>query len=410
MRIAIISGALPPSQSGEAASTWFLGRELARCGHDVHVLTTRRTRPVTAPPGTTLHDVMRVWTWREAPLLVSRLRSIDPQGVLLFYMTAMYGKHPMITFAPTLVRRALPAARFVTRFEHVTNGATLEGRPRLSRAVYRAARLVTGARGPDHARGTLLRDSDAVIALCDSHGEHLERLAPSTVERLTIIPPPPNIEIVPDSDGELRRQGRARVGAASSDFLVGYFGYVYPGKGIETLLRALAHLRARRANVRLLLLGGRSGVPGSAFHAYYDDVQALARSLGVDEAVAWVADCVHGDPALPELIHAADVWALPFEHGGSLLNSSLTSLASYGVPLVTTRAREPAFVDGENMLLVPPGDAQALSAALERLASDPALRVHLRAGIERLASDNFAWPTVVERTLRTLRGDVAARP
>jgi glycosyltransferase involved in cell wall biosynthesis len=53
-----------------------------------------------------------------------------------------------------------------------------------------------------------------------------------------------------------------------------------------------------------------------------------------------------------------------------------------GTPLVTadTPAARELLVDGESALLVPPGDPQALAAAVRRLAADPALAARIGAG------------------------------
>jgi len=50
-------------------------------------------------------------------------------------------------------------------------------------------------------------------------------------------------------------------------------------------------------------------------------------------------------------------------------------------------------VDGENVLLTPPGDALALVAAIERLARDTKLREQLAAGGRALAAQ-FGWDTI----------------
>jgi glycosyltransferase involved in cell wall biosynthesis len=51
---------------------------------------------------------------------------------------------------------------------------------------------------------------------------------------------------------------------------------------------------------------------------------------------------------------------------------------------------------GENVLLVPPGDASALAGAIERLAADAALRERLSAGGRALAAQ-FGWDAIAGR-------------
>jgi glycosyltransferase involved in cell wall biosynthesis len=86
-------------------------------------------------------------------------------------------------------------------------------------------------------------------------------------------------------------------------------------------------------------------------------------------------------------------------------NKAFQALAC-GTPLVTadTPAARELLVDGESALLVPPGDAQALAAAVGRLAGDPDLAEHLSGGglytFQERASEQVLgerWRELLER-------------
>jgi glycosyltransferase involved in cell wall biosynthesis len=77
-----------------------------------------------------------------------------------------------------------------------------------------------------------------------------------------------------------------------------------------------------------------------------------------------------------------------------------------GLPVVATAVGGVPDAVGEAALLIPPGDAAAAADALERIASDPALRAALaRAGVARAGVQTLeAETTRVVRFLRNARG------
>ncbi len=89
-------------------------------------------------------------------------------------------------------------------------------------------------------------------------------------------------------------------------------------------------------------------------------------------------------------------------------NKAFHALAC-GAPLVTaaTRGARELLVDGESALLVPPGDAAALAAAVRRLASDPGLAARLASG-GRAAYETHASEAVLGRRWRELLERLAA--
>lgn len=115
----------------------------------------------------------------------------------------------------------------------------------------------------------------------------------------------------------------------------------------------------------------------------------------------------HGplDRARLERLYArADVFCLPsLEDGFGLV---LLEAMARGLPIVASAVTGGSeLVDGEDCgLLVPPGDAAALAAALDRLAGDAETRLAMGRRARAKIDADFTWARYGERVLAAYRG------
>ncbi|MEL6890672.1 MAG: glycosyltransferase family 4 protein [Actinomycetota bacterium] len=157
---------------------------------------------------------------------------------------------------------------------------------------------------------------------------------------------------------------RAELSGATERPLIAIIGRIDVHKGVHVMVEAMKLLGGAAAEARLLVVG----TSGTGPTEYADRVRAQAESLG--DRVAFVGR----REDVPDVIRAVDVvvvasMAEPF---------GLTALEAQavGTPVVGTRAGGLVeFVEHEvSGLLVPPTDASALAAAIERVLADDELR------------------------------------
>jgi glycosyltransferase involved in cell wall biosynthesis len=167
----------------------------------------------------------------------------------------------------------------------------------------------------------------------------------------------------------------SRPGGARSDRLViGAVGRLSPEKGFTFLIEAVERLVARGRDVELWIAGEGEDQAELAARMQRSPARDRLRLLGFQ------SDTI-------ALFEAFDVFALASLREG-LPNVVLEAMAME-VPLVATRCggMEAFGRDGQDMLLVDKGSAEALERGLERMISDAGLRAQLasaaRARIER---------------------------
>lgn len=382
-----------------------LADELGKAGYSVDVLTS-----VVANIPTTLHctvhPVMTGWHWRDRASLGEFARQIRPDLVFIWYVGPAFQYHPMITFAASDLKRALPGVRVVTQVT-APLGARPKQFPLSSRLLRKAAALISGGEHLSYEFGTLLRDSDRVAAMAGPHLKRLASLMPGLEAKSVIIPPPPLI--VMSEPGEAsRRRGREMLKAKDGDLVFVYFGRLYKGKGLESLIEAFASVRTRVPNARLAIVGGPIVDRGDGWKV--ETLYAQVDRLGLSDSITWSGEFAFDSDAGSLYLRGGDIAVLPFAEGAALNNSSLAAAAGHALPVITTRGDHPErdLADGENMLIVPPSDVDALAAAMIRLAEDPALRSKLREGVERLAAKHFTWSGSVASTVAVIEDALGA--
>jgi glycosyltransferase involved in cell wall biosynthesis len=168
-----------------------------------------------------------------------------------------------------------------------------------------------------------------------------------------------------------------------------------PVKGVGTLLQAFGKLVAER-EAQLIVVGRPA--PGGP-------TERLASELALGERVRFV----HGisDTELAELVASAEIAVVPSLYEGFSL-PAVEHMAS-GTPLVASRTGALPEVTGDAALLVTPGDAEELAAALRGLLDSPAERERLSAAAWRRVQERFTWSAVARATVAEYELAIAAR-
>ena len=195
--------------------------------------------------------------------------------------------------------------------------------------------------------------------------------------------------IIPYTIGFTDASGPVTRAAPRDSFVVLFVGRLVERKGVRYLIDAVQRLPfARRA--RLVIIGDGPERQSLEEHVRRNGLEGHVEIRGRVS-----------DPALRQAYADASVFVLPaiVDAQGDTegLGVVLLEAMSYGVPVVASDLGgiTDIVTDGESGLLVPPADAPALAAALERLAVDTTLVERLREAGRRLVQERFSWPAIL---------------
>lgn len=357
MRILHVYKDYPPVLGGIEQHLRLMAERQVRRGHRVTVLVTARgpRTSVRSEDGVEVVRAARLATLASAPLSLALLRELRKRSPDVAHLHFPY---PPGELAQLLVGRS--RATVVTYHSDIVRQRLLGllYRPLMRRFLARADRILATspaylASSPVLSRWT---EKCRVVPL----GIDTERFAHPGGERVA----------------ELRRRFPAP--------LVLFVGRLRYYKALDVLIAAMENLEAT------LLVVGRGPMEAAW--------RRRARASGAAARIQFLGDVEEAE--LAACYAAADVFALPSGERSEAYGIALAEAMAAGTPVVSTElGTGTSFVnrDGETGLVVPPGDAEALAAALARLLGDAPLRREMGARARRRARDELDVERMLDR-------------
>jgi len=375
MKILHLSKFYPPDPGGLEHVVACLAEGAAQRGHEVRVI---------AATGS---------AWRRGP--GKRLTEPPRQGVVVVRLPTrgVWWSQPV---APGYLAAARwPADVIYVHRPHPLADLAAALAPRrptivLHHSDVQRQRIVRLAYGPLAA--LVARRAAAVVVATRAHLDHARDLGPAGRAKARVIPF--GVDATRFTPGTPRH--RPAIFPPADRGPVGLFvGRLVRYKGLDVLLDA-----ARTSTLSLVIVGGGP---------LYPELRRRIDAEGLAERVRLVGEVP--DDQLPAYHQAADYLVLPSTTAAEMFGVVLLEAMACAKPVIstalTTGVRDVNVPDVTG-LVVPPGDAAALRAAMQRLAADAALRARLgTTGRERVLQ-RFTLDRMVEAHL-ALCEEVAGR-
>jgi glycosyltransferase involved in cell wall biosynthesis len=171
------------------------------------------------------------------------------------------------------------------------------------------------------------------------------------------------------------QSARAELRLRPGDIVIGGVGRLEPQKRFDLLIQAIAIVRRTRPDVRLLLAGEGSSRAALEAEIVRLEQQEACRLLG-------------HTPDVAGFHHALDLFVQSSDYEGTP-NVVLEAMAME-TPVVATDVGGTGEIalDGQHAVLLEPGSAEGLAAAIERVLGDPAgARARVAAARQRVEGD-----------------------
>ncbi len=170
---------------------------------------------------------------------------------------------------------------------------------------------------------------------------------------------------------------RRELGLSATTPLVGLLARLdHWGKGHREFFTALAGLKERYPVEALVIGGGRRE----------EEMRQLAVEMGLTGRVHFLGQ----RQDIPDLLAALDIFVLPSHSEGVSL--ALLEAMAAGLPVIAAAVGglPEVVTDGENGLLIPPKNPEALAAALARVLAEPDLARQLGEAARRQVEEKFS--------------------
>lgn len=234
-----------------------------------------------------------------------------------------------------------------------------------------------------------LKAADKIICVSNQGKSHLVNNWRIPAEKIVVFPNAVDLQrFRPNSEeGYVVRES---LGVEHNPLIL-FVGRFYEWHDVTTLLDAIAKVVVTHPDAHLILVG--DGSQQEAMVQY-------SIGLGINHKVRFTGLVPHTE--VPSIMAAADIAVVPYprmEHDLWLSPLKMFEYMASGTAVIASEMGQIRNVikTGKNGLLVPPGDASALGAAIIKLIDNPKLRSQLGEQARQDMVKNYSWKHYILR-------------
>jgi glycosyltransferase involved in cell wall biosynthesis len=242
----------------------------------------------------------------------------------------------------------------------------------------------------------MIRRSRSVIVICQALEDTVRQIVPDA--NVTLIENAPG-SVDGDASADQALASRTAHGIEPSAPLVLYTGTFEAYQGLDLLFDAMANVRDKRPDARLLLVGGK---PAQVARA-----RGAAQAVGIDGITLFAGERPASE--IPAYLLAADVLVSPRSRGTNTPLKIYQYLRA-GRPIVATRLLTHTQVLDDDTAILTEATAQALADGILTALDNPERARAVSLGARRLAETKYSYAAYLERTRRACAALVPARP
>ncbi len=374
MKILIINYEFPPLGGGAGRGTYNLARELAAKGHEVDVLTSRSA-------GYQKHELVEGFYVHRVRSFRKGIHDCGFRGAFTFLLFAVpqllrltnRKRFDIIHYffgLPTGLLRFVPGRHRELPYIISLRGSDVPNYDNYNTSLQFVHKLllpITRKLWGDAARVIAL-SSDLANSARQSDASVQIDIVPNGIESDMFVADP---NVQPRQDD--------KVGANKVKFIC--VARLVERKGVQHLLQAMAQLDD---SVHLTVVGEGN---------YMANLQAQAEQLNLGNKVRFYGYCPR--EKLVRLYNLSDAFVLPSmaESFGMVFVEAMAC----GLPVIGARVGGvPDIIKDENGILVEPGSVTDVKAAIEKLATNPALREAMGVANRQKAVEQYSWRSVAD--------------
>jgi glycosyltransferase involved in cell wall biosynthesis len=304
MNILVLTGSYPPDKCGVGDFTSKLYNSLLEVNEnsDIYLLSSNKL----IKNGNPVDLKLLRWNFLDIRRTLEIIKSINPDIIDFQFPTLSYRKSISILFLIT--RLKLNGFRIVITLHEYSYSSKL--------AQFRT--------------NLLLRSAHRLIVVDELYKADLVHSKRANAEDILYIPVGSSIDRSQLSDEGIKLLRKKHI--KSNGLLIGYFGFIIPAKGVETLIQLGHILKQQNRKFKIIIAAELKGD-----NKYHQELLKLIREKGLENESTITGYLPSHEIA--DLLRSMDVVVFPFTKGISTRNTSVLAALNQGVNVISTKSK-----------------------------------------------------------------------